>query len=884
MNDHLGQGGLFTQGFLTDTIREMEDWNSLPEAEVDRLGSAIRETVTSFLAAQSPNEAQTEQDLIWPVLTHLGWTDTLPQQTLSVKGRADVPDGLLFGSPDAKVDAVALPEQWRRYGLGRALLEAKRWDCPLDQRGDAPGDAIPPSTQMLRYMRRAESVTEGKLRWGILTNGRHWRLYFANARSVSEDFLELDLLAVLGLEEGIANQLALEPDSQRHRLKVFILAFRRAAFDAAGPTGRSFHLRAIDEGRSYEARIAEDLSEKVFHEVFPGLARAIAEAAPPGTSLDAVREGALVVLYRILFLLYAEDRNLLPVGDPRYERYSLRHMRRDIGTELDQGRTYSHAVTAFWARLEGLFHCIGDGDPGLGLPPYNGGLFERGKPLVLDGLRLSDAAVASVIDALSFEHTSGERRYINYRDLSVQQLGSVYERILEYDVVKKEDRITIRPNPWARKVSGSYYTPDDLVRCALVETVEPLLERCREAFQDRITAPDANTAPDELAILDPASRMLDLRVCDPAMGSGHFLVALVDYMADRVIAAMAEASRDAAEVQEDYVSPLAARIADIRATILSNAEAHGWAVEAARLDDRHIVRRMVLKRCVHGADKNPMAVELAKVSLWLHTFTVGAPLSFLDHHLRCGDSLFGTWVGTSRDSANLFLHGPVQDALESAVPMQAIELLTDAEIAEAHRSAALFSEVAEMIRPLDAFLSLSHAFDWLALDKSKKPAIDAYMDGLYGDPVGIAQGAETIAPPPNGNGGRQQQVFEIFQVVLEEAQNLAREERFINWQVSFPGVWTAWEQPGLTGGFDAVIGNPPWDRMKLQQVEWFAERDPAIASESRAATRRELIEGLDGSSLAKSFKDAAERSEAALRQSRVGGDYPLLSGGDVNLL
>ena len=138
--------------------------------------------------------------------------------------------------------------------------------------------------------------------------------------------------------------------------------------------------------------------------------------------------------------------------------------------------------------------------------------------------------------------------------------------------------------------------------------------------------------------------LLELKVCDPAMGSGHFLVNLVDYLADRVIEAMAEAEA----LVEGYLSPLVERIDGIRNTIMANAEDRGWTFDPAQLDDRHIVRRMVLKRCVYGVDKNPMAVELTKVSLWLHTFTVGAPLSFLDHHLRCGDSLFGTLGGARR--------------------------------------------------------------------------------------------------------------------------------------------------------------------------------------------------------------------------------------------
>ena len=196
--------------------------------------------------------------------------------------------------------------------------------------------------------------------------------------------------------------------------------------------------------------------------------------------------------------------------------------------------------------------------------------------------------------------------------------------------------------------------------------------------------------------LDPAEKLLDLKVCDPAMGSGHFLVNLVDYLADRVITAMAEAEATV----DGYLSPLTARIDDIRTRIMANAEARGWTIDEDQLDDRHIIRRMVLKRCVYGVDKNPMAVELAKVALWLHTFTVGAPLSFLDHHLRCGDSLFGSWVRTGIDRAesqggSLWLRGPITKATSAAASMQVIEGLTDAEIAEAHRSADIFAGVEE---------------------------------------------------------------------------------------------------------------------------------------------------------------------------------------------
>ncbi|MBC6417217.1 MAG: restriction endonuclease, partial [Rhodospirillales bacterium] len=386
--------------------------------------------------------------------------------------------------------------------------------------------------------------------------------------------------------------------------------------------------------------------------------------------------------------------------------------------------------------------------------------------------------------------------------------------------------------------------------------------------------------------------------CDPAMGSGHFLVSLVDVMADRVIAAMAEAELDVPEAWGDYLSPLGERIDAIRKIILANAEERNWTIGKEQLDDRHIVRRMVLKRCIYGVDKNPMAVELAKVALWLHTFTVGAPLSFLDHHIRCGDSLFGSWVKRGIDKAAahgtpLLLHEPMERALRAAPKMQSVEGLTDAEIAEAQRSADLFAEIEDMTAPLDALLKLIHALDWLDIgDKDRKSALRGFFDGQFGDPLEIALGRRTPVRP--GAKAREETIegqltaaekFDLFHQVFAAARTLIAEENFLNWQVAFPGIWSAWEADRLTGGFHAVIGNPPWDRMKLQQVEWFAGRRPEIAKAVRAADRKTLIAALEaaGDPLAQDYARASGRAEAGTRMARKGGDYPLLSGGDVNL-
>ena len=869
------QGSLFAEDFLREAIEGLPEWQDLAEAALGDLEAALRDLFGRFPTELSPNESQTEDDLIWPVLARLGWTASLRQQNLSARGREDVPDGLLFADGASKDRANRFAEEWKRYEDGLAVVESKRWSRPLDRRSGRRGEESAPSTQMLRYLRRIDDLTTGKLRWGILTNGARWRLYYAGARSVSEQFFEIDLAAVLDVP-GLGRE-AIPAEARRHWLQVFWLVFRRDAFLPDAADERTFHQRAIEEGRFHQERVAGSLSVLVFEQVFPDFVRALAKADPEAP-LPEVRDAALVLLYRLLFVLYAEDRDLLPVRDSRYDDYALRdRVRGDIGRRKDQGDLFSATAARYWSAFDDLCRAIDAGDASIGLPPYNGGLFDRDHTPLLSRVRLGDAVMADVIDALSFERNGPRRRYINYRDLGVQQLGSIYERLLEREVVREGGDIVVHPNVFARKDSGSYYTPDDLVDLIVRETVGPLAASRMEAFAAEASDLASGQVPEDrrmgrLKRLDPAERLLELKVCDPAMGSGHFLVNLVDHLADRVIEAMAEAEATV----EGYLSPLVERIDGIRNTIMDNAEDRGWTFDPAQLDDRHIVRRMVLKRCVYGVDKNPMAVELTKVSLWLHTFTVGAPLSFLDHHLRCGDSLFGTWVAPAvhrtEETSSLFLREPLERATRAAAPMQIIEGLTDAEIAEAHRSADIFAEISEMTAPLDAFMSLLHAFDWLGLRRREvKAAYLNWLQGTSGNPIDIAQTGLSGSAEADG--------------VLTVALELVASERFLNWQVAFPGVWSEWEATELTGGFDAVIGNPPWDRMKLQQVEWFAARRREIAMAPRAADRKGMIAALEkaGDPLARDFRLASERAAAAARVARTSGDYPLLARGDLNL-
>ena len=921
------QGSLFTQDFLEEGITETDAWRDLDDVTVAEFRHRLTEIFAAFPISSNPNEPTTERQLIDPILGALGWDHFLPQQAAG-RRRSDVPDYLLFEDAAAAARANQEDTEVRRYRHGTSILEAKRWQRPLDRGGepDLFDDGVP-STQILRYLSRVEVASDRKIQWGILSNGRHWRLYFQGARSRSEEFLELDLPIIAGIS-GVERDLFSPPeDAFAHQLKIFLVLFRREAFLPTHEAERTFHQLALDEGRLWEAGVASDLSEVVFADVFPRVVRALANFDPnretPLTTsyLEEVRVAALTLLYRILFVLYAEDRNLLPVRDSRYDDYALRRVRERVRDRIDANDVFSSSQGRFHSALNELFNAIHTGDESLGLPPYNGGLFDPDQHVLLERVTIPDSEFALIVDALSRRVEGDQRKWINFRDLSVQQLGSIYERLLEFSVAIDDDgNISIRPNVFARRTSGSYYTHDDLVSLIIERAVRPLLEELTVAFERRSAELQSSHTRQEVRLAqlkhyDPASAFLDLKICDPAMGSGHFLVSLVDYLADATLQAVADAQAavDWAPDDEPYRSPLINRIETIRDRIIENAQSGGWSIDRELLDDRHIVRRMILKRVIYGVDKNPMAVELAKVALWLHTFTVGAPLSFLDHHLRCGDTLYGEWVGHAMrelsDHYALLINPYVQQARNAVAGMQRIEELTDADIAEVQTSSSAFDAVTADTRPLRRFLDFRHALRWRGVHdlngRNVPRELVAILDGSFGDPFLVVAGdislldeMEDEAETADMFGADDPEQLELAperrvdrdtrlaaQTLLDKANAVAERERFLHWEVAFPGVWSNWESAEPQGGFDAVIGNPPWDRIKLQEVEWFSARRPEIAHANRASDRKRMIETLQENDdpLSREYEIARDQAEKAKEVARRCGDYPLLSSGDINL-
>jgi hypothetical protein len=374
----------------------------------------------------------------------------------------------LFPDVTAKQRAMAEPSP-DRFRHGIAIVENKRWDRPLDRVGAAgrasADEREVPSTQVLRYLSRADTLSERRIQFGVLTNGRLWRLYYQGARSRSEEYLEIELPSLLPLVTIQPDLLAPAKADRKHWLRVFLLMFGRESFVSVMDGGRSFHLFALDEGRLWEERVARDLSRLVFREVFPALVNALdasnrqRPAVRAAEYLTELKEAALTLLYRLLFVLYAEDRELLPVRDDRYDDYGLRSIREEIARRADRSDSFAAGIATYQARLRGLFLAIAKGEATLGLPPYNGDLFDPARAPILEHADLSDAQLAPVLDRLSRLHSETGRRWINYRDLSVQQLGSIYEGLLEYEVVADGDAVRVADDDEGRRASGRSTRP-----------------------------------------------------------------------------------------------------------------------------------------------------------------------------------------------------------------------------------------------------------------------------------------------------------------------------------------------------------------------------------------------------------------------------------------
>ena len=896
---------LFSQSYLEAGLKETDEYRQVSPQQLSYFGQDLRKPYADFTRAyRASNEAQIEDALIRPVLSALGWT-YLPQQPIPVSGLR--PDYMLFADADARAAFTAGGSDTSVYPLAPA--EAKAWETDLDRRAGRP---LSPSAQVQDYLRQFWLSTSGRVKWGILTNGETWRLYRATGTGPDGKFHQTqDVWFELKLSECVS-------DAGKEQRRQFLLFFHRDAF-LVGDDGFCFLDRALSGANDYVQNVVDTLTDTVFEEVYPQLLRAFYQAAPQAAP-EEIQESSLFLLYRLLFLMYAEDRRLLPTEHPAYSTISLRSLRREILARLESNPVFLNTYT-YWPRLQELFARIDAGEPLAGLPAYNGGLFDRERPELLARARLSDDSVATIINSLGAAAVNGspERTLVNFRDLSVEQLGTLYERLLEWRPVIREGQVSAQLQPHARKDTGSYYTPPELVRFIVEQTLEPLVAEREEQFRELAVSlvPDTHDTDNrdfearrrELTAADPAAAVLQLKALDPAMGSGHFLVAALDYLTVEIDRLAGLGAEVAGWLPDDapYVSPLETRIANIRGEILGQSAAGGWELDPDSLTDRAIIRRLVLKRCIYGVDLNPLAVELAKMSLWLHSFTVGAPLTFLDHHLRCGDSLVGGWLAQTADDIRTagggFANYVFARMTAAARSIHAIEQIDDSDVAEVRESASLFRSMEESVTPARRILNFFAGLRWMAAGANNRPLALRHPRQLrrqIGDDHATAvawwlgqdfdtqlrlleHGASVLTEEDRQADGFDYAGFARFFALWRVVEELAEERRMLHWELTFPGVFDDWIP--RSGGFDAVIGNPPWEVVKLEEVRWFQSRRADIASATPASHRRDLIAQLesDNDPLYHDYADALAQANTMRQYGRTSGDYPLLSSGDTNL-
>ena len=526
-------------------------------------------------------------------------------------------------------------------------------------------------------------------RWVILTNGKHWRLYTSRVSASTTNYFEISL-------------------GDHHIVFKYLLAlFHASSYESDGEVLID---TVFNQGKTYAEKLEEDLASKILRAdgIFLDLVKGVLDHDMKqlftADQLESAKESSLKIMYRIWFLLYAESRDLLPIKDDRYRPISLQHLR----TRLDGMEENPDDVTCWNALLE-LFSGIRNGNPKRNLPQYNGGLFQDDQ--TIDEIAIRNKFLVPALRGL-FEK-DGEA--MDYASLGVRHLGNIYEALMEFSIRQAESDIMLLEDAKgvtevkskiessysykkndlylaskgrivARKGSGSYYTPEEIVKFLVKRGLDPLFrEREKKIKNDLKRYEDDPSQENHKKCID---RLLDIQVLDPAMGSGHFLVEALNRIT----------SWAATILQEHNSHPLVKEMSDDRRAILDAQQKNGIEIDENLLTDDVLLKRRVMKRCIFGIDINPLAVELAKLSLWLDSFAIGVPLTYMDHHMKVGDSTIGILHNELKDTDRT-LDDWLGDSGESAEFIERVAHNADVTIKDLQNSRVSYDEYLKHVRP-----------------------------------------------------------------------------------------------------------------------------------------------------------------------------------------
>lgn len=778
----------------------------------------------------------------------------------------------VFGASDLQSHTAPVEIGERLYPItatarsGRLPLIVAAADQRLDERDRRYGDSGRQRSAfglLQDYLNASDAAL-----WGIASNGSVLRLARDNASLTRPAWIEADLARIFS-EERYAD------------FSLLWLLIHASRFGNPDALVAQCPLEAWREASKEQGTRARDKLRQGVEEALLALGQGFLSESANQPLRDALANGTLDrnayfqqllrLVYRLIFLLTIEERGLLHPANADADAiklyadgYSVRRLR-----ERARMRRAFDRHADLWDGLKPVLAGLAHGQPLLALPAL-GGLFAEDQCPHLDTGRLGNAALLEAVARLGWMRDGRSLTRVNWRDMGPEELGSVYESLLELvPDISADGRLFRFANADeskgnARKTSGSYYTPDSLVQELLDSALEPVIaQRTKGAA-------------------DPQVALLSITVCDPACGSGHFLLG---------------AARR-----------LATRLAQLRAQGTPSGE-----------DFRHALRDVVT-HCIFGVDRNPMAIELARMSLWLEAMTPDMPLGFLDHHLQCGDALLGL-----TDLA----------ALEQGIPKDAYKALSgdDAKVCKelAKRNAAELKDL-QRKRTAQSFgqrdllglragglhkLRVLEALPDATLEQiaAKQAAWQAFADESADSPLRHAADMLLAAFLLPKTETTQDSVPTTATIVLEllgehaapghagkraTTREACEEARVLHWPLAFPLVHAA-------GGFACVLGNPPWERIKLQEEEFFASRNRDVAEAKNKAERSQRIQWLSEGMLAAhlqpdaghsvvqaqaeqrlycEFLSARRTAEAASAFAHVKGDdggrYPLTGVGDVN--
>ncbi|CAN5847579.1 hypothetical protein BH20GEM1_BH20GEM1_10220 [soil metagenome] len=683
-------------------------------------------------------------------------------------------------------------------------------------------------------------------RWGILASGDVWRLYSADHPARTTSFAEVDLA------------------------KLSDPAYYGAPFSARALAREGLAETIARGSRDFAVGLGDRLRERIYVEVVPRIARAFAEELerreePPHTrsELAAVYDATLTLLYRLLFVLYAEAREYLPVGaSAGYREHSLRKRIDAVIETMEYERDFDPRATDIWSDLQETFDAVAAGHTEWGVPPYNGGLFHGDQSTragrILASVRPSNKGLGEALYHLAIDTDEDESGRIDYADLGTRHLGDVYEGLLQFEADRAredlaydgardayvpggpDDEIAVakgglylRGRSGGRKASGSYYTPQIVVRHLVDEALVPVLDDHLEAV-----AALADQGDEEGA----ARALWSFRVCDPAMGSGHFLVDALDVLTDRI----------AAFLSERPLKPVRAVLGQLREMVQAQAKDLPAGV-LAEIRDVELLKRVVLKRSIYGVDQNPMAVELAKLGLWLDAFVPGLPLSYLDHSLKRGNSLVGVVGDEVREALT-----PERGTLEGNRIDRDLEAATD-------RAREAVERVELRLQDIEAARDA---------ERERREALATVT------PVFDRWTAESFDLPGARDRIAEEHTLEAADDERQAAR-IAAEQGFFHWPLEFPEVFATGRR-----GFDVVLANPPWDKLKVERHDFFQRFIPSLKRIESAEVRERRIAELE-----EAEADVGERYQLEIKRveglkpyfGSGAGNYSLHGGGDPDL-